>query len=73
MLAGDGVHVAHVVLDGMIRPSDRAVDDPDGNLGPDAIADRYRRLVETDGTTMDFEVHVTNGNGSVEVVRVAEK
>ena len=67
-LASDGVHVAHVVIDGQIRPPDRAVEEPDDYLDPDAIADRYWRLVDGDVATMDFEVHVTNGNGDIEFV-----
>jgi len=66
-LGPEGVHVAHVVLDGGILPPDRDVDDPESYLDPDDIADAYWDLVETDGVaTMSFEVHVTNGNGTVE-------
>jgi NAD(P)-dependent dehydrogenase (short-subunit alcohol dehydrogenase family) len=45
-LGPEGIHVAHVVLDGMIRPPDGEVDDEDDYLDPDAIADSYWHLVE---------------------------
>jgi len=66
-LGPEGIHVAHVVLDGGIRPPDRDVDDPEAYLDPDDIAETYWHLIEQEEThTMDFEVHVTNGNQSIE-------
>ncbi|MEZ3117477.1 SDR family NAD(P)-dependent oxidoreductase [Halobaculum sp. MBLA0147] len=62
----DGVHVAHVVLDGQIdspgvreRNPDR---DPETFLDPDELAETYWHLVERDDpSTQPFEVHLTNG------------
>lgn len=66
-LGPEGVHVAHVVLDGGILPPDREVDDPESYLDPDAIAESYWNLVEQDRVdTMSFEVHITNGNQTIE-------
>ncbi|MFW5963855.1 MAG: SDR family NAD(P)-dependent oxidoreductase [Natronomonas sp.] len=65
-LGSEGVHVAHVVLDGVIRPPEGVEDDAGSYLDPDAIAERYWTLVEQSTDTMDFEVHVTNGDGTVE-------
>ncbi|MDS0295861.1 SDR family NAD(P)-dependent oxidoreductase [Halogeometricum luteum] len=65
-LGSEGVHVAHVVLDGGILPPNRAVDDESAYLHPDDIAETYWRLVEQDVSTMTFEAHVTNGPGDIE-------
>jgi NAD(P)-dependent dehydrogenase (short-subunit alcohol dehydrogenase family) len=62
----EGVHVAHVVIDGQIdgpqtreRASDRA---DDTFLDPDEMAKTYWHLVEQDSlSTQPFEVHITNG------------
>ncbi|MFB6256481.1 MAG: SDR family NAD(P)-dependent oxidoreductase [Haloplanus sp.] len=62
-LGPEGVHVAHVVLDGSIRPPDIVPTDPPTRLDPDAIAERYWDLVTADPATMPFEVHITNGPG----------
>lgn len=66
-LGPEGIHVAHAVIDGGIRPPNREVADPEAYLDPDAIADAYWHLVEqNDVSTATFEVHVTNGNGDIE-------
>ncbi|AZH23953.1 SDR family NAD(P)-dependent oxidoreductase [Haloplanus aerogenes] len=62
-LGPDGVHVAHVVLDGSIRPPDVVPSDPPTHLDPDDIAGRYWDLVTADPATMPFEIHLTNGPG----------
>jgi len=68
-LGPEGVHVAHVVLDGSIRPPDVAPSDPPTRLDPDDIAAQYWELVTADLATMPFEVHLTNGpGGAVEFV-----
>ncbi|WP_049937582.1 SDR family NAD(P)-dependent oxidoreductase [Haloplanus natans] len=68
-LGPEGVHVAHVVLDGSIRPPDVVPADPPTRLDPDAIAGQYWDLVTADPATMPFEVHLTNGpGGAVEFV-----
>jgi NAD(P)-dependent dehydrogenase (short-subunit alcohol dehydrogenase family) len=52
-----GVHVAHVVIDGAIRPPDA---DPDAlgeeYLDPDAIADSYWTLVQQDRSAWTLEL-----------------
>jgi NAD(P)-dependent dehydrogenase (short-subunit alcohol dehydrogenase family) len=55
-LGPGGIHVAHVVVDGGIRPPDREVSDPDQYLDPDAIADTYWHLVEQDRSAWTLEV-----------------
>jgi NAD(P)-dependent dehydrogenase (short-subunit alcohol dehydrogenase family) len=72
-LGPEGIHVAHVVIDGGIdTPSarERAPDrDPDTLLDPDRLADTYWHLVEQDDpSTMPFEVHVTNGPENSEFI-----
>ncbi|MDY6819775.1 MAG: SDR family NAD(P)-dependent oxidoreductase [Halobacteriales archaeon] len=67
-LGPQGITVAHVVLDGGILPPNRDVDDPAEYLDPDDIAETYWHLVEDDPATMNFEVHVTNGNGTIEFI-----
>jgi len=68
-LGPEGVHVAHVVLDGSIRPPDAETAEPPTTLDPDAIAERYWELVTADADTMPFEVHLTNGpGGAIEFV-----
>ena len=51
-----GVHVAHVVIDGGIRPSGREVSNPEEYLDPDAIADSYWHLVEQDESAWTLEL-----------------
>jgi len=53
-LGPEGVHVAHVVLDGMIRPS--GADDDEQYLDPDAIAEEYWKLVQQDRTAWTLEL-----------------
>jgi Short-chain alcohol dehydrogenase of unknown specificity len=69
----EGIHVAHVVLDGQIDEPDArhlSPDDPDeAFLDPEEIADTYWHLVEQDDhSTQPFEVHITNGPGNTEFV-----
>jgi NAD(P)-dependent dehydrogenase (short-subunit alcohol dehydrogenase family) len=51
-----GVHVAHVVIDGGIRPPARTVEDPETYLDPDAIAESYWHLVEQDRSSWTLEL-----------------
>ncbi|MFB6095977.1 MAG: SDR family NAD(P)-dependent oxidoreductase [Haloferacaceae archaeon] len=68
-LGPEGIHVAHVVLDGGIRPPNESVDEPAAYLDPDDVAERYLDLVEEDTATMTHELHVTNGaGGAIEFV-----
>ena len=53
-LGPEGVHVAHVVIDGMIRPPEAEPDEQ--YLEPDAIADEYWRLVEQDRSAWTLEL-----------------
>jgi NAD(P)-dependent dehydrogenase (short-subunit alcohol dehydrogenase family) len=69
----DGVHVAHVVIDGQIdtpRNRERAPDRGDDTfLDPDEMAETYWHLVEQDDIgTMPFEVHITNGPQNTEFI-----
>ena len=53
-LGPEGVHVAHVVIDGGIQPPGS---EPDENyLDPDAIADSYWHLVEQDRSAWTLEL-----------------
>ena len=54
-LGPEGIHVAHVVIDGAIRPPDEPADDPT-YLDPDAIADAYWMLVEQDRSAWTLEL-----------------
>jgi NAD(P)-dependent dehydrogenase (short-subunit alcohol dehydrogenase family) len=69
----EGVHVAHVVIDGQIDTPgarDRAPDrDPETFLNPDEMAETYWHLVEQDDvSTQPFEVHITNGPNTTEFI-----
>ena len=55
-LGSQGIHVAHVVIDGGIRPPNREVENPDDYLDPDAIATNYWRLVEQDESAWTLEL-----------------
>jgi NAD(P)-dependent dehydrogenase (short-subunit alcohol dehydrogenase family) len=69
----EGIHVAHVVIDGQIdtpgvreRFTDR---DDETFLGPDEMAETYWHLVEQDSpSTQPFEVHITNGPQNTEFI-----
>jgi NAD(P)-dependent dehydrogenase (short-subunit alcohol dehydrogenase family) len=69
----DGVHVAHVVIDGQIGGPEShegaAERDEETFLDPDAMADTYWHLVEQDDIgTQPFEVHITNGPQNTEFI-----
>ncbi|MFA1610861.1 SDR family NAD(P)-dependent oxidoreductase [Halobellus rubicundus] len=69
----EGIHVAHVVIDGQIdnpRTRERLPDREDDTfLDPDAMAETYWHLVEQDDVgTQPFEVHITNGPQNTEFV-----
>jgi hypothetical protein len=69
----EGIHVAHVVIDGQIdtpgvreRFTDR---DDETFLDPDGMAETDWHLVERDDvSTQPFEVHITNGPGNADVL-----
>jgi len=55
-----GIHVAHVVVDGGIRSSRRSEppDKPDSLLDPDAIAETYLHLIRQPRSAWSWEVEV---------------
>jgi NAD(P)-dependent dehydrogenase (short-subunit alcohol dehydrogenase family) len=57
-LGPEGIHVAHVVIDGQILPGSGPATDRDAEeyLDPDAIADEYWRLVEQDRSAWTLEL-----------------
>jgi NAD(P)-dependent dehydrogenase (short-subunit alcohol dehydrogenase family) len=55
-LGPEGIHVAHVVVDGGIRPPDADVEDPEAYLDPDEIARNYVHLVEQDRSAWTLEL-----------------
>ncbi|MFB6127143.1 MAG: SDR family NAD(P)-dependent oxidoreductase [Halolamina sp.] len=55
-LGPEGVHVAHVVLDGGIRPPEGTVEEPAAYLDPDEIAESYWHLVEQDRSAWTLEL-----------------
>jgi len=59
-LAPQGIHVAHVVVDGGIRSSRRpeASDRPDATLDPDAIAASYLFLLQQPRSAWSWEIEV---------------
>jgi len=59
-LAPQGIHVAHVVVDGGIRSSQRPApaDNPDSLLDPDAIAQTYLQLIEQHRSAWSWEIEV---------------
>jgi NAD(P)-dependent dehydrogenase (short-subunit alcohol dehydrogenase family) len=59
-LGPQGIHVAHVVVDGGIRSARRpeATDRPDALLDPDAIAASYLHLVQQHRSAWTFELEV---------------
>ncbi|BBU63007.1 SDR family oxidoreductase [Methylosinus sp. C49] len=56
-LGPKGVHVAHIVVDGVIRDAGR-VDPADATLEPDAIADAYLDLLRQKRSAWSFEVEL---------------
>jgi NAD(P)-dependent dehydrogenase (short-subunit alcohol dehydrogenase family) len=59
-LAPQGIHVAHVVIDGGIRSARRpeAADRPDATLDPDAIAATYLFLLEQPRSAWTWEIEL---------------
>jgi len=59
-LAPQGIHVAHVVIDGGIRSAQRQepADAPDSMLDPDAIAASYLHLVNQHRSAWTWEIEV---------------
>lgn len=59
-LAPKGIHVAHVVVDGRVRPVDHAdpADRPDSTLDPDAIARTYVDLLSQHRSAWSWEIEL---------------
>ena len=59
-LSPQGIHVAHLVVDGGIRSARRpeSADRPDAMLDPDAIAGSYLHLVEQHRSAWTWEIEV---------------
>ncbi|MFB0489815.1 NAD(P)-dependent dehydrogenase (short-subunit alcohol dehydrogenase family) [Methylobacterium sp. OAE515] len=60
-LQPQGIHVAHIVIDGAIRNPDRGgepADAPDSHLDPDAIARGYRDLLRQDRSAWTSELEL---------------
>lgn len=57
-LAPQGIHVAHVVIDGAIRPAGSPHDGQDAHLDPDAIAATYVHLLAQPRSVWSWEIEV---------------
>src|SRR2546429_283640 len=59
-LSPQGIHVAHVVIDGGIKSGRRAEsgDSPDSTLDPDAIADSYMHLIHQPRSAWAWEIEL---------------
>ncbi|WP_018912989.1 SDR family NAD(P)-dependent oxidoreductase [Thiomonas sp. FB-6] len=58
-LAPQGVHVAHVVIDGGIAHPDRApAAQPDGQLDPESIARNYLHLIRQERSAWSWEIEL---------------
>ena len=59
-LSPQGIHVAHVVVDGGIRSARRAesADNPDSLLDPDAIAESYMHLIHQPRSAWAWEIEL---------------
>lgn len=57
-LGPEGIHVAHVVIDGQIRGPTTERDDRESLLDPDAIADSYWHLIQQDRSSWTLELDV---------------
>ena len=57
-LSPQGIHVAHIVVDGSIRPTGTPTNDLDAQLDPDAIADTYVHLLAQPRNAWSWEIEV---------------
>jgi hypothetical protein len=59
-LSPQGIHVAHVVVDGGIRSAHRPdpSDKPDSTLDPDAIAESYMHLIYQPRSAWAWEIEL---------------
>src|SRR2546430_1378623 len=59
-LSPQGIHVAHVVIDGGIKSARRAesADNPESLLDPDAIAESYMHLIHQPRSAWAWEIEL---------------
>ena len=57
-LSPQGIHVAHIVVDGSIRPASAPSDGQDSQLDPDAIAASYVHLLAQPRNAWSWEIEV---------------
>ena len=57
-LAPQGIHVAHVVIDGGIKSARRSESSPASLLDPDAIAQSYLHLIRQPRSTWSWEIEL---------------
>jgi NAD(P)-dependent dehydrogenase (short-subunit alcohol dehydrogenase family) len=59
-LSPQGIHIAHVVIDGGIRSAGRTEppDKPDSMLDPDAIAQTYLNLLQQHRSAWSWEIEL---------------
>jgi NAD(P)-dependent dehydrogenase (short-subunit alcohol dehydrogenase family) len=57
-LSPQGIHVAHVVIDGGIRSARRPESSPDSLLDPDAIAESYLHLIRQPRSAWTWEIEL---------------
>jgi NAD(P)-dependent dehydrogenase (short-subunit alcohol dehydrogenase family) len=59
-LAPRGIHVAHIIIDGAIRPAGQAPDParPDAMLEPASIAETYFHLARQPKSTWSWEIEL---------------
>ena len=57
-LAPQGIHVAHVVIDGGIKSARRSESSPASLLDPDAIAQSYLHLIHQPRSTRSWEIEL---------------
>jgi NAD(P)-dependent dehydrogenase (short-subunit alcohol dehydrogenase family) len=59
-LSPQGIHVAHIVIDGGIRSASRVehADKPDSMLDPDAIAQTYLDLLQQQRSAWAWEIEL---------------
>ncbi len=56
-----GIHIAHIVVDGLIRASGRPDGGNDNSLDPDAIAESYLHLIDQPRNSWTSEIEVRPG------------
>jgi NAD(P)-dependent dehydrogenase (short-subunit alcohol dehydrogenase family) len=57
-LAPQGIHIAHIVIDGSIRPAGAPIDGADAQLDADAIAATYVQLLAQPRSAWSWEIEV---------------